>query len=73
MGKISYGIYMYHIGAFAIATSALRFLPVPWELGQSLLFLTGTLVTLLIAELSYRFYETPFLRWKVYIGTKAKQ
>ena len=74
MGKISYGIYMYHIGASAIATSALRFLPVPWESGQSLLlFLTGTLVTLLIAELSYRFYETPFLRWKVYLDTQAKQ
>jgi peptidoglycan/LPS O-acetylase OafA/YrhL len=72
IGKISYGIYMYHIGAFTIATSALRFLPVPWELGQSLLlFVTGSLVTFLIAELSYRFYETPFLRWKTYLGWGA--
>lgn len=74
VGKISYGIYMYHIGAFAIATSVLRRISIPWELGHSILLLViGGLITVLIAELSYRFYEMPFLGWKVHLGAQTKQ
>jgi peptidoglycan/LPS O-acetylase OafA/YrhL len=73
IGKISYGMYMYHILAFVIAASATRFLPESWGLGQQLpLFLVGTLLTVLISEMSYRFYEMPFLRWKTYFGGQAK-
>jgi peptidoglycan/LPS O-acetylase OafA/YrhL len=74
IGKISYGIYMCHIWVFTIVASATRLLPVHWGLGQSFpLFVSGTLATFLIAEMSYRFYEMPFLRWKVYLGGQSKQ
>jgi peptidoglycan/LPS O-acetylase OafA/YrhL len=73
IGKISYGMYLYHLWAFAIATGIVRFLQDQGGLSVPLpLFVTGTLVTLLIAELSYRFYETPFLRWKANFGGQAK-
>jgi peptidoglycan/LPS O-acetylase OafA/YrhL len=73
IGKISYGMYMYHIWAFAIVAGATQFLSEHWRLGQPLLlFVIGTLVTLLISEISYRFYEMPFLRWKVYLGGQFK-
>jgi peptidoglycan/LPS O-acetylase OafA/YrhL len=73
IGKISYGMYMYHIWTFAIAASVTRFLPEYWGLGKQFpLFVIGTLVTVLISEISYRFYETPFLHWKSYFGGQSK-
>lgn len=73
IGKISYGMYMYHIWTFALAASVTRFLPEYWGLGQQFpLFVTGTLVTFLVSEISYRFYEMPFLGWKTYFGTQSK-
>ena len=72
IGKISYGLYMYHIWAFAIVTSATQFLPEYLGLRHSFpFFVAGTLVTLLMSEISYRFYETPFLRWKTYFGGQS--
>lgn len=73
IGKISYGMYMYHIWAFIIVASATQFLPEYWGLRQQFpLFIIGTLVTFLISEISYRFYEMPFLRWKTYFSGQSK-
>ncbi|MGI0491579.1 acyltransferase family protein [Alkalinema pantanalense CENA528] len=65
IGQISYGIYLYHLWIFSIVAAVLqavqsRFL-IPF---LPPLFLVGSLVTIGVAELSYRFYETPFLQWK---------
>ena len=74
IGKISYGMYMYHIWAFLITTGITRFLYEYWGIVLPLpLFITGTLTTLLIAEMSYRFYETPFLRLKTGLRWQSKQ
>ena len=65
MGKISYGLYLYHIWVFMIVGNIARFASARWGIVWPIpLFVTGTLLTVLISEISYRFYETPFLRWK---------
>ena len=48
LGKISFGLYVFHAAALRIAGSALG----------------GLALTIVCAALSYRFLETPFLRWK---------
>ena len=51
-----------------------RFLYEHWGIALPLpLFIPGTLTTLLIAEMSYRFYETPFLRLKTGLGWQPKK
>jgi peptidoglycan/LPS O-acetylase OafA/YrhL len=73
IGRISYGMYMYHNWIFVIVASTSRFLQEHWGFAMPLpLFVTGTFVTFLIAELSYRFYETPFLKWKVHLSSQPK-
>ena len=54
-GKISYGLYVFHIPAIAIVTSR-----VPFYLGAVL----SLVVAYGIASLSYRYFETPFLLMK---------
>ncbi len=69
IGKISYGLYLYHIWAFSLAEALTHFLQTHGGLALPLpLVITGPLVTYPIAELSYRFYETPFLKWKTKFG-----
>ena len=48
LGKISFGLYVFHVAALRIAGSAVA----------------GLVLTVLAAALSYRFLESPFLRWK---------
>jgi peptidoglycan/LPS O-acetylase OafA/YrhL len=48
LGKISFGLYVFHVAALRIAGSAVM----------------GLALTVLAAALSYRFLEAPFLRWK---------
>lgn len=48
LGKISYGLYMFHAAAIRVVPSPLMALP----------------LTILMAALSYRFLESPFLRLK---------
>jgi peptidoglycan/LPS O-acetylase OafA/YrhL len=73
IGRISYGMYMYHTWVFVIIASINRFLQARWGFAIPLpLFVTRTFITILIAELSYRFYETPFLKWKVYFSSQLK-
>lgn len=65
LGKVSYGIYMYH----AIVFQLVGFLFLKIEINNKWLFiiLFNVLVlslTILIASLSYKYYETPFLKKK---------
>ncbi len=48
LGKISYGLYVFHV-------AALRILPNP---------IGALLLTIVISALSYQFLERPFLQWK---------
>jgi peptidoglycan/LPS O-acetylase OafA/YrhL len=67
LGVISYGIYMYHMVAI-YATSALFMKTAFWRSSLALYcsaYYTSVLgLTILLAHLSYRFFESPFLRLK---------
>lgn len=61
LGVISYGMYLFHMLVRHVAGAVLARLPLEIPYGLLLLTLVGTIVA---AELSFRFYETPFLRLK---------
>ena len=76
LGRISYGLYAYHLLAKAIVVGVsrpveARVMALPhgyWIFAYP--FFAGTLaVTVGLAALSYRFVETPFLRLKDRVGT----
>ena len=62
LGKISYGLYVFHKLGLLIVYSMLKALPRYIEL--PLTVAGGFCVTLLLAAISYRFLEEPFLRMK---------
>lgn len=65
LGKISYGLYVFH---FVIAVSAhayfAKHLHLPLYRALTATYITTLGLTILVASLSYRFYEKPFLRFK---------
>jgi peptidoglycan/LPS O-acetylase OafA/YrhL len=66
LGKISYGLYVYHMPALVVVGAVLGMLSRgahPLIVG-SLRALVGLILTIVIAELSYRFFEKGFLRLK---------
>jgi peptidoglycan/LPS O-acetylase OafA/YrhL len=63
LGKISYGLYMFHEIAFWIMERASRFLG--WFPNKEALETVATFgVTVALAAVSYHFFERPFLRLK---------
>jgi peptidoglycan/LPS O-acetylase OafA/YrhL len=61
IGVISYGIYIFHIHGITIAEKVLHKLNID---NVSIIFLLGYTATIIIAELSFRLYEAPFLKLK---------
>lgn len=61
LGKISYGLYMYHFIAITIAIKFLFILNIHNYVIQ---VLTTTLITIAISGLSYHYIEQPFLKLK---------
>lgn len=61
VGVVSYGLYLLHHIGISIADGALTRLEYSHDLARLVL---GLLVSLALAALSYRFFETPFLRLK---------
>lgn len=59
LGQVSYGMYVYHMFTLHIVRELLARYGIEIE---GVLFVFGLLLTTLIAELSYRFYESPFLK-----------
>ncbi|MES1195775.1 MAG: acyltransferase [Steroidobacter sp.] len=73
LGKISYGIYIIHRPVYRMITAAQPHLaghiaPLLLHALNVLFFVAGTL---LMAKLSYRYFETPFLRLKRYFEYSA--
>ncbi len=69
VGVISYGMYLYHMFAAHVA----RLLVGPEPSAPPFAFFLVTLaLTVVAAELSFRFYETPFLRLKDRLGGHAR-
>lgn len=67
LGRISYGLYMYHILAIYISLNLIKFvLPDFYGTGFANVFLhiLSILVTILIASISYTFIEKYFLKFK---------
>jgi len=66
VGKISYGIYVIHPLLIFLLSGLYRSMGIdlPNGLATALIYVIITLATLLLAWLSYRFFESPFLRLK---------
>ena len=66
VGKISYGIYVIHQLFIFLLSCLYRNLEIqlPHGVDIAVIYIVVTAVTILVAWLSYRFYETPFLRLK---------
>ena len=62
LGQISYGIYVYH--RLILASTKWLLVKSNGELNVIIWIITSLSATILIAFLSYRFFETPFLRLK---------
>jgi peptidoglycan/LPS O-acetylase OafA/YrhL len=67
LGKISYGLYIWHMVALELALKALA-RPIPllgdWVDSSTFIAMFALVLTIAISEASYRFLETPFLRLK---------
>jgi len=61
IGAISYGMYLFHIFAVTVAFKLLEHLPFA---SPVLGFLLTTLLTVAVAEISFRLFEEPIMRWK---------
>ena len=77
-GDISYGLYLVHILAFDVFDSvAVRFIPalsardLPFS-AICLRFAVAGVAAVLVAWLSRRYFEEPFLRWKEKFASKDR-
>jgi peptidoglycan/LPS O-acetylase OafA/YrhL len=67
LGQISYGIYMYHAMAMAVAIRIADYFVEPFEnvaIFNLLVYFFTIAITLLVSALSYRYFETFFLERK---------
>lgn len=64
VGRISYGIYLYHMPVLAVVSRAFDKLSLDATLEDGVVALVSALVTLAVAALSWRFFEAPISRWK---------
>ena len=66
VGKISYGIYVIHPLLIYLLSTLYRNvnLPLPRSLSIVLIYCIVTAVTIFVAWISYRFFESPFLKMK---------
>lgn len=64
LGKISYGIYMYHMMCIGIAFAIVRWVTANVVLQNILLYILSIGLTILVSWLSYDYFESFFLRLK---------
>ncbi len=72
LGIVSYGVYLFHMLVVAVGAAVLRRLGLA-DSGSLILFVIVLIGTYIIAEISFRFYETPFIRLKKRFASGAKQ
>lgn len=62
LGQISYGLYVFHLFVLLCVDSTRHY----WDssLAYSVRGVAGLLITILVASLSYEYFEKPFLRYK---------
>jgi peptidoglycan/LPS O-acetylase OafA/YrhL len=63
LGKISYGLYMFHAFALWVSLHAMEKLPSPWNCRLAFMVL-GFVLTTALSAASYQWLERPFLRLK---------
>ncbi len=61
VGAVSYGIYIFHPHCLTAGERVVRLLGFPFPFGE---FLIGFAISIIVAEASYRLYESPFLKLK---------
>jgi peptidoglycan/LPS O-acetylase OafA/YrhL len=64
LGKISYGLYVYHYGIIAVCTALIRKYDLGYSLRSPQMFLAAFGSTLLIAGLSFHLLEKPIIDLK---------
>jgi peptidoglycan/LPS O-acetylase OafA/YrhL len=64
LGKISYGLYMYHLLVMWLIIKQLTLLNLTWPVFAFVLFVGSSVLTIIISSLSYRFIESKFLALK---------
>lgn len=64
LGKISYGLYVFHLMATRIAVLAFVYFSINQNYFTSWRFFSGLVITILIAIVSYQLLEKPFLKMK---------
>jgi peptidoglycan/LPS O-acetylase OafA/YrhL len=65
LGKISFGLYIFHYTVLAIVAAGIKKkLHAPESLQLTLTYLLTIAISIALASLSYRYFETPFLRLK---------
>jgi peptidoglycan/LPS O-acetylase OafA/YrhL len=61
VGAISYGIYLFHLHCITVVQKLLQMLAIT---DQLVVFAASLLLTVVVAEISFRFFESPFLKLK---------
>lgn len=64
VGRISFGIYVYHPLVIAVHSVWMKDLMLPAPVKYGAVYAAAVLTTVILAELSYRYFELPFLRLK---------
>jgi len=64
LGKISYGLYVYHYGIIALAVAVFREYGLPYSVRSPQMFVAAMGSTLLIATLSFYLLEKPIIDLK---------
>jgi len=64
LGKISYGLYVYHYGIIAIIVALFRKYDIDYSLRSPQMFVVSMSATLLIATLSFYLLEKPIINLK---------
>ena len=67
LGAISYGMYLFHVSAITFVKKSLPSL----QSSAPIVFVLATLVTLVMASFSYRYFELAFLNLRERFGTAA--
>jgi peptidoglycan/LPS O-acetylase OafA/YrhL len=72
LGRISYGLYVFHLFALTLMSKLLVIPVLQIQLNFERRLLFSFLLTVILAAVSYRWLEQPFLRLKKRFGYKAK-